>query len=223
MGSGTGMDEKHGAPTDDGLTGRRTPLGRDDWRYVAAPTLDALSASDWSDLVSQGRAFFAEHQARAALRQLEAASDEPSFGYQINTFRHCLQAATLAAAAGLDEETVVVALLHDIAFTVSPTNHGPAAATLLGPYIGAANRWMLAHHQEFQDFHVAHLPAELRGARERWRGHPHFEWTARFVAEFDQTSLSADRPTLPLAAFEPMVRRLFATPPQPVPLDPSGP
>jgi hypothetical protein len=75
---------------------------------------------------------------------------------------------------------------------------------------------MLAHHQTFQDFHVAHLPAAQRAARERWRGHEHFAWAARFAAEFDQASLSAARRTLPLGAFAPMVHRLYARPPRPL-------
>ena len=62
------------------------------------------------------------------------------------------------------------------------------------------------------------LPGVDRGARERFRGHPHFEFTARFVAEFDQTTIRADLPTLPLEAFVPMVHRFFATPPRAVEL-----
>jgi hypothetical protein len=86
---------------------------------------------------------------------------------------------------------------------------------MLAPYIGEANRWMLAHHQLFQDYHVMHLSSAQRHARERWRGHPHFGWAVRFAAEFDQTSLSADTPTRTLESFAPLVHRLYARAPHP--------
>jgi predicted HD phosphohydrolase len=109
---------------------------------------------------------------------------------------------------------VVVALLHDIGFVASPSAHGAVAAALLRPYISAANHWMLLHHQVFQDYHLAGAAKVDREARERWRGHPSFEWTARFVATYDQNAMDASYNALPLSAFEPMVRRLFARPPQ---------
>ncbi|MFQ5959521.1 MAG: phosphohydrolase, partial [Alphaproteobacteria bacterium] len=49
-----------------------------------------------------------------------------------------------------------------------------------------------------------------RDARERYRGHPMFERTAAFCEKWDQTSFDPDYDTMPLEAFEPMVRRLFA-------------
>ncbi|MEE8271590.1 MAG: phosphohydrolase, partial [Alphaproteobacteria bacterium] len=45
------------------------------------------------------------------------------------------------------------------------------------------------------------------------RGHPHFEACLRFCERWDQTSFDPDYDTMPLDAFEPMVRRLFAHPP----------
>jgi hypothetical protein len=48
-----------------------------------------------------------------------------------------------------------------------------------------------------------------RDARERWRGHPHFEWTATFVERYDQAAVSASDEILPLDAFRPMVERVL--------------
>ena len=48
--------------------------------------------------------------------------------------------------------------------------------------------------------------------REQFRGHPCFERTAQFCERYDSPAFDPSRETLPLEAFEPMVRRLFAAP-----------
>ena len=48
--------------------------------------------------------------------------------------------------------------------------------------------------------------------REAFRGHRHFEATARFCALYDQASFDPDYDSAPLNFFEPMVRRIFAKP-----------
>ncbi|MBI3513732.1 MAG: phosphohydrolase [Proteobacteria bacterium] len=197
----------------------RDALDKADWSYVEAPSLEAFTAADWAVLNAQRDDFYRRRQAADVLRMLAASADDPTFGYQVNNFRHCLQAATRAQQDGLDEETVVVCLLHDIGFVACPSNHGAFAAALLGPYVSAANEWMLAHHQVFQQVHLLTYPGNDPSAREHWRGHPAFEWTARFVARYDQDMISPDAAMLPLAAFEPMVQRLFERPPRPMPLD----
>ena len=110
----------------------------------------------------------------------------------------------------------MVGLLHDIAYDISPASHGKAAWAILGPYAAERDGWMLAHHQEFQSFHCPGHPDVDVDERERWRGHPHFEYTADFVARYDQTTICADAPCLPLETFVPMVRRFFARPARPV-------
>lgn len=192
----------------------RTPLADPGWSYVEGPSLEEYSAAELAALERQRAVYFAERQAADVLRMLAGSVDDPSFGYPVNNYRHCLQSASMALRDGLDEETVVVALLHDIAFVASPTAHGAVAAALLRPYISEANHWMLLHHQVFQDFHMVGDPGVDRDARERWRGHASFEWTARFVARYDQNAMDASYDALPLSIFEPMVCRLFARPPR---------
>jgi predicted HD phosphohydrolase len=198
--------------------GDRTPLLDPAWRYVEHTRNDALRAADWEVLNRQRADFYAAEQARHALRLLEIHRDDPGFGWQVNHYRHSLQSATMAMQAGKDEEYVVMALLHDVGFTTCPTAHGPFAARLMGPYISERNFWILEHHQVFMNFHAHELPGCDRDARERHRGHPHFEATAEFVACFDQNCEDPDYECPPLAFFEPMVRRIFARPPQPVAL-----
>jgi len=46
--------------------------------------------------------------------------------------------------------------------------------------------------------------------RDRWRDHPHYAWTAEFVARYDITTIDPNVESLPIEFFEPMVRRVFS-------------
>ena len=48
--------------------------------------------------------------------------------------------------------------------------------------------------------------------RDQFRGHPHFEYTARFCARHDQNAFDPAYDTMPLEAFVPMVQRVMARP-----------
>ncbi len=194
----------------------RTPLLKPDFRYVEAPRLDAFQREDWQLLGRQRRVFDAECQASHALRLLEATAADPAFGYQVNNYRHSIQAATAAMQDGRDEEYIVVTLFHDVGFTVCPGSHGAFAAAMLSPYVSDASRWILERHQIFQSHHCHDHPDEAvdPDGRERWRGHEHFAATAEFVERYDITTIAAGLPEAPLAVFAPMVRRLLARPPR---------
>lgn len=188
-----------------------------DWSHVGDGATSGLQAADWTILNRQRGIYYAEQQAEQALRLLRTMQHDATFGYPINTYGHCLQSATLLLRDGFDEETVVVALFHDIGFVVCPTSHGEFAAALLGPYISEQHHWMLAHHGDFQNQHCHDYPGEIdRHTHERWRGHPHFAWTTEFVARYDQNAMRADYDNAPLEFFVPMVQRLFARPPHPL-------
>jgi predicted HD phosphohydrolase len=144
-----------------------------------------------------------------ALRRL--AGDK--LGYQVDRLEHSLQTATRAFRDGADEETVVVALLHDIGDILAPENHGDLAAAVLRPYVSEANHWLLRHHPVFQGYYYYHHIGRDRFAFERFRGHPHFERTRLFCERWDQVSFDPSYDTMPLSAFEPMVRRLFTRKP----------
>lgn len=195
-------------------SGERSPLLEPDWRYIEKDQMEDFRAADWSVLNAQRGPYYARQQARQVLRLLTCSRDDPGFGYQINNYRHCLQTATMVMRAGHDEETIVVALLHDIGFVTCPTTHGEFAAAMLGPYISEQNHWMLVHHGLFQNFHCHEYPGMDRLARERWREHPHFEWTAQFVAEYDQNAIQPRYGAAPIEVFEPLVERIFAREPK---------
>jgi predicted HD phosphohydrolase len=134
-------------------------------------------------------------------------------GHKVDRYIHSLQTATRAYRDGADEETVVCALLHDIGDSLAPLNHPEIAAAILRPYISADNHWLVLHHGVFQGHFFWHHFGMDRNAREKFRGHPMFERTAAFCEKWDQSSFDPHYPTLPLEAFAPMVRRLFARPP----------
>lgn len=192
---------------------RYSPLAHPGWSHVEKLSLEEFLPEDWALLEQQRRQYLAEHQADQALRLLTASQHDPSFGYMVNNYRHCLQSATMVLRDGRDEEDVVVALLHDVGFTTCPLLHGDFAAALMGAYISERNHWMLRHHATFQNLHAPHLPGVKQHERDLWTGHPHYEWTAEFVARYDQAASDPGYPCEPIETFVPMVRRIFARKP----------
>ena len=192
---------------------RYSPLADPQWRYIAKVSLEDFSGDDWRQMEQQRAAYLARLQADQVLRLLSASENDPTFGYMVNNYRHCLQSATMMLRDGRDEEDVVVALLHDVGFTTCPLLHGDFAACLLGAYVSERNHWMLQHHATFQNLHSPHFPGVDPHERERWKGHPHFDWTAEFVARYDQDACDPQYVCEPLQTFVPMVRNIFARPP----------
>jgi predicted HD phosphohydrolase len=131
--------------------------------------------------------------------------------YPVDRLTHSLQTATRALRAGADDETVVVALFHDVGESLGPMNHGEVAAAVLHPFISEQNHWLLAHHGLFQTyFYGEHLGLDPN-ARDAYRDSPFFDATAAFCAEWDEVSFDPEYPTEPLSTFEPIVRRVLPT------------
>ncbi len=145
-----------------------------------------------------------------ALREL----GEDVGGFAVNRLEHSLQTATRAHRDGRDEEYVVCALMHDIGDLMGPANHAEVGAVILKPYVSEANHWMVDKHGIFQGYYFFHHLGLDRDMREQYRGHPHFEYTAQFCHLYDQNSFEPDYDTMPLEAFEPMLRRVVAHPKQ---------
>jgi predicted HD phosphohydrolase len=145
----------------------------------------------------------------AALRGLENSYP----GEMVDRLVHSLQTATRAHRDGRDEEYVVAALLHDMGDLLATVNHSEYAASVLKPYVRPHTYWMIRQHGLFQGYYYFHHFAADRNARERHRGHPAFEMCIDFCDKYDQTSFDPDYDTMPIEAFEPMVRRLFAREP----------
>ncbi len=144
------------------------------------------------------------------LRMLEGGLD----GYAVNRLEHSLQTATRAFRDGRDEEYVVCALMHDIGDLMGPANHAEIGAVILKPFVSEANHWMLDKHGFFQGYYFFHHLGLDRDLREQYRGHPHFEHCAEFCHRYDQNSFDPAYDSMPLEAFEPMLRRVLARPRQ---------
>ena len=147
--------------------------------------------------------------------------DSDTGGYAVSRLTHSLQTATRAERDGRDEEYVVCALLHDIGDTLASANHSELAATILEPFVSEENHWIVKHHGVFQGYYFFHHFGLDRDAREAYRGHPLFGECAAFGARYDQNSFDPKYDTLPLAHFEPMVRKVFAAPRQSIYVNPA--
>jgi len=197
--------------------GVRDELLRSDWQYIKPHNMGDYTPEDWALMNQQRAVYQAEERARQALELLLASRHAPTFGYLINNYEHCLQTATMLHKDGHDEETIVTGLFHDIGFIVCPENHGHFASNLLRPFISEKNAWMLEHHEIFQRKHFQGLEkmegVDFVNAREQWRGHKFFNWTAEFIEYYDIAAVNPDMENSPIEFFEPMVRRVFANQP----------
>jgi predicted HD phosphohydrolase len=151
--------------------------------------------------------------ADAVLDQLKFLLGDP-IGHHVDRFEHSLQTATRAHRDARSEDYVVMALLHDIGDTLSPHNHGDIAAGILKPYVSEELHFIVKNHAVFQGYYFWHLDGlgRDRNAREQFRSSPYFDATAEFCEKYDQVSFDPAYDSMPLFAFEPMVRRLFAAP-----------
>jgi predicted HD phosphohydrolase len=133
-------------------------------------------------------------------------------GFPVDRLTHSRQTATLALQDGRDEEYVVCALLHDIGDTLGSFNHPDIAAAILKPFVSEENLWMVQHHGVFQGYNFFHHIGLDRHMRDQFNAHPHYERTAEFVERYDNRAFDPAVEALPLDHFEPMLRRLMATP-----------
>lgn len=133
-------------------------------------------------------------------------------GFAIDRLAHSLQTATRAHRDGRDEEYVVCALLHDIGDTLGSFNHADIATAILRPFVSEQNLWMVEKHAIFQGYYFFEYLGLDKNLRERHRGHPWFDYTVEFCEKYDQNSFDPDYSTLPLSAFEPMLRTVLQHP-----------
>jgi len=169
------------------------------------------TAQDWSLIATDFVAYAAKLPDRVLthLRLL----DGDFGGFPVDRLSHSLQTATRAHRDGRDEEYVVCALLHDIGDTLGTFNHADIAAAVLKPFVLPENFWMVEKHGIFQGYYFFHHVGMNRNLREQFRGERAlFERTEEFCAKYDGPAFDQDYDTLPLSAFEPMLRRVLARP-----------
>ena len=166
--------------------------------------------ADWDIIVARYQPFAKELPSRilAHLRLLGGDSG----GFAVDRLQHSLLTATLAHKAGEDEEYVVCALLHDVGDTLGSWNHPEVSAAVLKPFVSEANHWMVEKHGIFQGYFFFQHVGMDRNMREQFRGHPHFERTARFCEIYDNPAFDPGMECAPLEFFEPMLRNVFSFP-----------
>ena len=74
------------------------------------------------------------------------------------------------------------------------------------------NRWIVEQHGIFQGYYFFHHFGLDRNLRDRFRAHAWFGDCAEFCEKYDQNSFDPAYDALPLDAFEPALRRVFAAP-----------
>ncbi len=177
---------------------------------AAFTRMDHSTQQDWQ-IIGQEFMHFSKNlpdRIMAHLRLLEGDFG----GFAVDRYTHSLQTATLALRAGRDEEYVVCALLHDIGDTLGTFNHPDIAAAILKPFVSEENLWMVQNHGVFQGYNFFHHIGMDRNMRDMFQGHAHYARTEEFIALFDSPAFDPSRETLPLAEFEPLLRRVFAQP-----------
>ena len=172
--------------------------------------MEESTAQDWSLIRNEAMGFSRQLPDRllAHLKVLEGDYG----GFPVDRYTHSLQTATRALKAGCDEEYVVCALFHDIGDTLGSYNHFDIAAAILKPFVSEANLWMVQNHGIFQGYYFFHHLGLNRNLRDQFAGHPHYARTEEFCALYDNPAFDPKGETLPMSAFEPMVRRVFAKP-----------
>src|SRR6185312_12179384 len=132
-------------------------------RVIAATSFRDTSAEEWEMAFRRSRERDLDEAGEHVLNLLRSQESVRSSGFQVNSYTHALQAATKAQAAGMDEEYVVCALLHDV-------------GEIVRNFVSPDNYWMVANHPIFQ-LHFRDHSRYDRAACERHRGHPAFERT----------------------------------------------
>ena len=159
----------------------------------------------------------------------------PRHGMKFAVAQHVSQSAAQAQRAGLDEETVLACLLHDIGMGVARPDHGWWGAQLIEPYVSEKVAWAVRYHQalrfypdasvgyEYPELYVSLFGADykppdyIEAAYRHARNHPWY-MSARTVTLFDDYSFDPAAP-LDLDRFSDIVGRHFRQPEEGLGLD----
>ena len=172
---------------------------------------DATSA-EWEEIERLEAAMY--DPAEGALALLDSLRNADAAGHPVNGYQHSLQAATRAVRAGDTDDMVVACLFHDAAVGIAPANHGQVAAEMLRPYVSDEVYWVVGHHGIVQKLSMVNHPYWGSGVAEALvgplRSHPYFERARRFCDEYDGLSFDPNYDTLPIEAFRPQLKAIFA-------------
>ena len=170
-------------------------------------SMETSTAEDWATFTVRRPARRALLPGRLTdmLKQLKSIDD----GAPIDPFVHSLQAATLAYEDDADDETVFMALFHDIGQFASEDNHSQVAAAVLKPYISERGHWIVKHHGIFQGYYYFHHVNQNRNARDAYRDNPNYEACIEWCDKYDQRAFRTDYLSKPIEFFEPLIERVM--------------
>jgi len=141
---------------------------------------------------------------------------------------HGIQSATMARAAGCDEDIVFACLIHDIGLGLLRPDHGWFGAQLVEPYVSEKIAWAIRYHQAlrfFADPDVGYeypamyvtlfgpdfeVPDYIEAAYREARAHPWY-MAARQITLYDDYSFDPGAP-IDLEPFIDIIGRHFRQP-----------
>ena len=89
---------------------------------------------------------------------------------------------------------------------------GDIGVAIVKPFVGDDLHWMVEKHGIFQGYYFFHFLGLDRDLRDQFDGHPYYDLTAEFCADFDQPSFDPAYPTMTLEDFTPLLQQFFSTP-----------
>ena len=179
--------------------------------HVSFTHMEHGTAEDYALIDSQFKKHVSSHLPDYLMEILRSMAG-PTFGYQIDRYRHSLQSATRALKNNESDEMIVAALLHDVGDPIAPANHSAVAAEILKPYVDDRIFWIIRHHGVFQGYYYFHHLGGDRDARDIFREHEWFDDCAYFCHEYDQNCFDPNYPEMPLEEFTPLVYEVFNRP-----------
>lgn len=133
-------------------------------------------------------------------------------GFAVDRLEHSLQTATRAHRDGRDEEYVACALIHDIGDTLGSLNHADIGAAIAKPFVSEQNLFMLENHGIFQGYYFFQFLGLDQNMRDRFKDNPWYGYTAEFCELYDQNSFDPSYESMPLDAFEPLLKSVMQKP-----------
>jgi predicted HD phosphohydrolase len=178
--------------------------------HAAFTAMTEGTQEDWGHIVASALEFY-PHLGDRVITHLRLL-DGDFGGFRVDRLTHSLQTATRAYRANRDDDYVACALVHDIGDTLGSYNHADIAAAIVKPFVSDELYWMVEKHAIFQGYYFFHFLGLDRDLRDQFAGHPHYDLTAEFCADFDGPAFDPAYPTMTLDEFTPLLQQFFGSP-----------
>ena len=174
--------------------------------------MDDLSRNDWENLMQYRKLYNREQQAKQALAMLDLQKDDPSYGFRINNYRHCLQSATMVMRDGGVKRRLSLPFFTTLASVSVRTTMENFQRPCWQITFQSSNTGCSGTMLHFLIIIHKRIHNSNGNEREQYRGHPYFEYTAEWVSTTTKPLFKHNMILLHLDFFEPMVYRIFTRP-----------